>query len=185
MISRRSLILALLGGCGLDRVVHAGALQLEGCCLVADGFVGSDDDVDRMVFTSGDRETDHRLGRALLRLAQVFDVHPGCGFFDDGRQPNARAVPKSTVPGTEGTVLFGQSLFRKTMALNDDGMAVLAVFAHEFGHIAQFRTRVHDTLRDGYPTAKLVELHADFLAGFYWASARRSSQTYGYGLPVI
>jgi hypothetical protein len=120
-----------------------------------------------MVLTSGDKEMDRRLGRALLRLAKTFDVNPGCGFFDDGRTPNALAMPKSEIDGTEGTVLFGQNLFRQTMAKNDDGIAVIAVFAHEFAHIAQFKTGMVRTLRAEHRTNKLVELHADFLAGYY------------------
>jgi len=177
MISRRLLLSALACGSSLPQSARAKPFQVEGCCLIggrpgdlglrAYGLVGSDDAAERMVFTSGDRETDRRLGRALLRLAKVFDVNPGCGFFDDAASPNAFALPKSEVSGTEGTVLFGQTLFRQTMRADRDGIAVLAVFAHEFGHIAQFRTGLHNSLRERQPTAKLVELHADFLAGYY------------------
>jgi len=179
MLSRRSLVLALACSRSLARYAHAAVPQIQGCCLIggraadfglrAYNLVGSDDMAYRLIPSSGDRETDHRLGRALLRLAKAFDVNPGCGFFDDRASPNALAVQQSDVPGTEGTVLFGQQLFREVMSRHDDGIAVLAIFAHEFGHIAQFHSGIQDTLRAGQRTIKLVELHADFLAGFYLA----------------
>jgi|SRR5208337_2883850 len=61
------------------------------------------------------------------------------------------------------------------MSADENGMAILAVCAHEFGHIVQYDTRVHDTLSYGQPTVKLVELHADFLAGYY-LGLRQSDQ---------
>lgn len=179
MLSRRAVVLALAStsGCGLVRIARAGRPQFEGCFLVgknpdvaglgAYGIIGADTDRTQPIFTSGDREIDHRLGRALLRLARVFEVRPGCGFYNDGRSANALALQRTMVPGTEGTVLIGRNLFHETMTENRDGIAVLAVCAHEFGHIAQFRTGLHETLRAAHPTIKLVELHADFLAGFY------------------
>src|SRR5262245_31120357 len=117
MLSRRSLVLAPMCAYIFSKYARANQPQIEGCCLIGVypddlgleyGFVGSGRDVERMVFTSRDAETDHRLGQALLRLADVFEVNPGCGFFDDEKSPNALAVPKNLVPGTEGTVLFGQ-----------------------------------------------------------------------------
>ena len=178
MLSRRAVVLALASGsgCGLVRTAHAGRPQFEGCSLIGGdpvifglgsrGIGGTDANRDQPIFTSGDRETDHRLGRALLRLANVFEVRPGCFFFDDWDNPNAYAKSVAMVTGTEGTVVIGQRLFRETMAENPDGIAILAICAHEFGHVAQFRGMAA-SLQAASSTKKLVELHADFLAGFY------------------
>src|SRR5215471_6811701 len=146
MLSRRSLVLALTCSGNLARYACAAIPQIEGCCLTAGDVAGFDLRTIDLSPRSGDRETDHWLGRALLRLAKAFDVNPGCGFYDDldGRHPGANALASrgKKVADTDGTVLFGRELFRQTMSRNKDGIAVLAIFAHEFGHIAQFRTGI-------------------------------------------
>jgi predicted metalloprotease len=44
---------------------------------------------------------------------------------------------------------------------------VAAVVAHEYGHIAQFKHNLKRTLLAGQDTVKRLELHADFLAGYF------------------
>lgn len=63
--------------------------------------------------------------------------------------------------------MSGQNLFHDLMSRYKDGIAVVAIAAHEFGHIAQFRTGVDQHLLDGQSTVKRVELHADFLSGYF------------------
>ena len=46
-------------------------------------------------------------------------------------------------------------------------ISVVAVCAHEFGHIVQFKHGLDRELQEGQSTAKCVELQADFLAGFF------------------
>lgn len=177
MLSRRSVVTFLACGCGVSPSAQAAIPRPDGCCLIGWGIVAAGlrsygvarlgGESPQMVTTSGDRRVDRELGRALLRLGATFEANPGCAFFDDEDQPNAMALTANEVPRTRGTVLFGQSLFQEAMGSDDDGMSVMAVFAHEFGHIAQFNTGMHNRLSAGYPTQKLVELHADFLAGYY------------------
>jgi hypothetical protein len=126
---------------------------------------------DKLITSSGDAGLDHALGRALLRLAQGFEVYPGFGFIDDRDGENAYAAREQRIAGTEGTVYFGLNLFRRTMARFDDGgMAVLAICAHEFAHIYQFRSGYHKELTDMVDgKVRLAELHADFLAGYFLA----------------
>src|SRR6266481_5715963 len=113
MLSRRSLVLAVACSGSLARC--AGTPEIQGCFLI--GGSAADLGEIRLIRKSDDPETNHRLGRALLRLAQAFDVNPDCGFFDDNRLgKNAFAFE---VPGTEGTVAFGQQLFRETMSRNE------------------------------------------------------------------
>ena len=55
----------------------------------------------------------------------------------------------------------------------DQGLAVMAVAAHEFGHIAQFRSGVDGRLLRNQRTVKRVELHADFLSGYFLGVRKR------------
>jgi predicted metalloprotease len=68
----------------------------------------------------------------------------------------------------DGTVLFGQRYLKKWLAWPEQPeVAVTAVCAHEFGHILQYKLRLESILRAGQPTEKRLELHADYLAGYY------------------
>jgi hypothetical protein len=43
----------------------------------------------------------------------------------------------------------------------------VSICTHEFGHIVQYFSAYYTRLTSGYTTQKLVELHADFLSGYY------------------
>ncbi len=129
----------------------------------------------KLITSSGDVDLDHYLGRALLRLAEQFEVYPGFGFFDDSNAENAFASPETKISKTSGTVIFGVNLFRDTLqSFQDQGIAVIAVCAHEFGHIYQYKSGFYDKLTTnlGLKTVKLAELHADYLAGFFLAGRK-------------
>jgi hypothetical protein len=155
---------------------------IAGCCLrtplagsglragkAAAEIIAPSHAADKLITSSGDAQLDRSLGRALLRLAEAFEVYPGFGFIDDSDGENAYAAREDRIAGTRGTVYFGLALFRRTMARFDDGgMAVLAICAHEFAHIYQFWSGYHQELTvDG--KVRLAELHADFLAGYFLA----------------
>ena len=124
--------------------------------------------------TTGDRMLDKFLGRALVRLSTLFSERPGFGFVDDSGAPNAYATDQTLVRGTWGTVCFGQTLFKNLMDhYGDLGLAVMAVAAHEFGHIAQFRSGIDKQLLRNQHTVKRVELHADFLSGYFLGVRKR------------
>src|SRR5262245_20009182 len=119
---------------------------------------------------SGDPEFDFALAQTLVKIGAVLDVLPGFAFYDDGESPAAKAVRKSPVAKAHGAVLFGLRLLRRTrVELEHPEVAVTAVCAHEFGHILQYRYDIHKTLIEGQaqPTVKRVELHADFVAGYF------------------
>ena len=129
----------------------------------------------RLITSSGNADLDHYLGRALVRLAGQFEIYPGFGFYDDSNHNNALAVRETKIPGTEGTVIFGVHLFRNALHdSHDQGVAVIAVCAHEFGHIFQYNSGYYDKLTTGVGahTVKLIELHADYLAGYYLAGRK-------------
>ena len=92
---------------------------------------------------------------------------PGFGFYDDADSPNAWAMPRSLIPQTVGTILFGKKLFSTLLEIDDSGISVIQVSAHEFGHIQQYVSGKYSEIRANQPTSKRVELHADFISGYY------------------
>jgi hypothetical protein len=152
---------------------HAGCL---GCAQASARFQTDGDMIapsDRpitILMTSGDLELDRFLGIAVRRLAQTFRVCPGFAFFDDGERPNAFATERSMLPDGRGTVLMGRRLFYKYMRdANDGGVTVIAISAHEFGHIYQIDSGCQQSLARLDNTVRPIELHADFLAGYFLA----------------
>jgi hypothetical protein len=188
-ISRRTALTAGVVVLGAPLFPRAGfafsGLEIQGCCLRADqhetaasrlaGSLHRSLDADDFITSSGNSNLDRYLGRALLRLASTFDVYPGFGFVDDRGAPNAYAMRATLLPGTRGTVLFGVEKFRKCMNLNDQGSTAIAICAHEYGHILQFETNYHAELMRGRKNVKLVELHADYLAGFFLGGKKREN----------
>jgi hypothetical protein len=145
---------------------------VDGCCLL-NAKQGAAPPEERTIDSSGDAALDRALGRALLHISQEFEVYPGFSFYDDRDSPNAIAAPFTLLQDTTGTVLFGINLFRNQIAAHPDGdIAALGICAHEFGHIVQFFSPYYRQLRKAHATVKLVELHADFLAGYFVARRR-------------
>jgi predicted metalloprotease len=65
-------------------------------------------------------------------------------------------------------VIFGRNLLNRLLKLREaPDVAVAAVVAHEFGHIAQFKNNLKRPLLIGQDSVKRLELHADFLAGYF------------------
>jgi hypothetical protein len=123
--------------------------------------------------SSGDTGTDHFLGLALMRISRKFEVAPGFGFFDDGDKPNAFATDRTLAGNGPGTVLMGKNLYRLIMTqTQDSGLALITMCAHEFGHIHQYSSSYKADLEGLDRTVKPLELHADFLAGFYLADRK-------------
>jgi hypothetical protein len=161
--------------------------ELRGCCIPAGELATFTSGRQRTGFAAISNETidstgnptlDKALGKALLRLSSEFSERPGFGFIDDSDGPNAYASPESNVLGTWGTVVFGQTLFRKLLdECQDEGVAVLTVTAHEFGHVAQFRSGLDKRLLTGQSTVRRIELHADFLAGYYLGYRKRAKSS--------
>jgi hypothetical protein len=189
-LNRRSLLSAGLGTVALSIVASPAWAQrpaVGGCALcpcAGYAFGGNGPNVPpRIATSSGDAETDRFLGRALARLASTFQVSPGFAFFDDGNSPNAFASSETLVGNGPGTVLMGMRLFSHLMARRDNGIAVIGVCAHEFAHIHQMSGGYRGRLASLHATVKPVELHADFLAGYYMA--RRKAEHPGLDLRML
>ncbi len=114
---------------------------------------------------SGDDQKFHKpLVGELKNILRVMPVAPGFQYIE---AHNAFALKESLVTGTTGTVLIGVGLVRDLLQPQDGGIAVAGTLAHECAHIYQYYSEYHDMLAG--PTPRLLELHADLLAGFYIA----------------
>jgi hypothetical protein len=121
-----------------------------------------------IIASSGDREFDYALAQTLSRITDTFQVLPGFAYYNDFDGPNAHAIGDVRMAGPDGTVLFGQRLLKNLLVLPEDpDISVTAVCAHEFGHILQIKLGLEPIIRVGQATVKRVELHADYLAGYY------------------
>src|SRR5262249_37224773 len=87
--------------------------------------------------------------------------------YDDSDGPNAWALDEALFSGRTGTVLFGTKLFSQLLRMDPSGISVIIVAAHEFGHIRQYTSGQYRNFQGGQPTNKRIELHADFLSGYY------------------
>lgn len=189
MLTRRCCIgcgLLLFGGIGA-RAADARHNPTYGCSLTtseASNILGDKQDGQGgsvrerpSIPKSGDKEFDRALAETLVRISDCLNVTPSFAYFDDHDSPNAFALREKRVAGTDGTVLFGQRLLKQLMADPEAGDAAVAgICAHEFGHVLQWKVGVDEILLEGQPTVKRVELHADFLAG-YFAGVRKLQQS--------
>jgi hypothetical protein len=126
-----------------------------------------------VIASSGNRDFDYALAHTLSRLTDTFGVLPGFAYFDDVRGANAYATSARKLARADGSVLFGKRLFMRVMnSPEHPDVALTAICAHEFAHILQYKTGINKRLRAGQPTVKRLELHADYLAG-YFAGVRK------------
>jgi hypothetical protein len=121
-----------------------------------------------IIESSGNREFDYALAQTLYRISDTLQVLPGFGYFDEPDSPNAYATSVVRMARADGTVLFGRRYRKRLMAWPEHpDVAVTAVCAHEFGHILQYKLRLEQIIQFGQKTVKRLELHADYLAGYY------------------
>lgn len=158
-----------------------------GCVLTrpqAERFLAYDQErarpghTDRIFKHSTDRAFDYALAQTLSGLTDVFGVLPGFAYYDDRRAANAYATTARRMQNADGTVLLGRRFLQSLMQLPNGAVAVAAICAHEFSHIAQFKYRLIEPLLEGAHTVKRAELHADFLAGYYAGIRKRQKPDY-------
>lgn len=127
-----------------------------------------------ILFSSGNIAFDRALGRSLVRLAKEFRVFPAFGYINDRLMQNAIATTATRVGSTRGTVLFELNFLFRFLDHSEGGDAIiLGICAHEFGHISQFFGGPYKRLRESHKTVKLVELHADYLSGYFMSIIKR------------
>jgi hypothetical protein len=121
-----------------------------------------------IIASLGDRKFDYALAQTLSQISDTLRVLPGFAYYDDFDSPNAYATRVVRMARADGTVLFGQRYLKKMLAWPEHrDVAVTAVCAHEFGHILQCKLKLEPIILAGQATVKRLELHADYLAGYY------------------
>lgn len=137
--------------------------QAVGCFLQAGGSSASVQTLasqGQIYFPSGNVALDNFNQQEGLNLVNTYFVSPRMFYLVDP-SPNAFATPEVVNAfGPDGTILFGQNLMAQQLSKDPSGASVIAVMAHEFAHLLQFRHGVHQP-------GKMTELHADFMAGWY------------------
>ncbi len=124
--------------------------------------------------TTGDKVFDRQLGRAIIRLSGFFGEQPAFGIVDGGEHDNAFALPREGGNAEFGTVGIGRTLLNRLKEEDASGVSILALVAHEFGHVAQFRRDAIAELNAGENTVRKSELHADYLTGCYLGWLKRN-----------
>lgn len=179
LFSRREILLAAVSGVassailgvpapafGEHRLWAAGCLPPEAISSALSGLdaAPASDEMEMAArIPSTDPAAREALARGLKHISKRFQVRPAF-FFINGK--GAFAGPFAVLPETQGVVLYGTGEFSDNMARDPHGRIVMSIVAHEFGHVLQYKLGHALALRSPRGV-KLVELHADFLAGFY------------------
>ncbi len=145
--------------------VFADSGELPEYCSLQGGLTANGVELLR---TSGNPDLDRSISLELSHVAKSLKVFPGFGFYDDADGPNAFAIDDSVIPNTQGTVIFGKQLLSDELTKRSSGgLAIAGIIAHEFAHIYQYQSGLDRVLGRLQKTNKLIELHADYLAGYY------------------
>lgn len=123
-----------------------------------------------LVESLGNRTFENIFSDALVDVANAFKVYPDFRYYKDFGSPNALATPfrlRRNQHKSDGTILLGIEFFRNAMKHKGGDVGVLAVCAHEFGHIVGFKRNLREHLADAGIREFAFELHADFLTGYF------------------
>ena len=166
-LSRRDFLGAVAAGCIFCTSREARAQRPQSLPR----FCAIDPSVDLKKYRARSTTGEPRLDRALIAelrsIVEIMPINPGFRIIDDEGSPNAFALGRTIVERTRGTVLFGIQLIRTELGLRDGGYAVAGIAAHECAHVYQFFSRYGELLRRDQKNVRVMELHADFLAGYY------------------
>jgi hypothetical protein len=130
--------------------------------------------------STGKAELDRQLNHAVKVAATTLEVNPAFGFFEPAKFTRAEiefpsmgafAWPRDVpdVPGTRGVVGIGLTRLRTELyGYDETGTTVMAIVAHEFGHVLQREYGYIDKVSD-----LARENNADFLSGYYLGTRKR------------
>jgi hypothetical protein len=188
--SRRALMLGALGVAGAA-VTPTPALAGRETLVVRGKLCGLTQILDgeriEVDGGTGDRVLDRQLAATAHRIAEDFGVYPGLRIIHapSHHADGAMALRDTSVSGTRGTVLFGKRLIFRELGDHNrrgwGGLAVTGVMAHEFAHIYQFFNGYDERLENPGGTVEVIELHADFLAGYHLGLRRRQGEQMDIG----
>jgi hypothetical protein len=122
-------------------------------------------DEDKAFERSGNDDLDRALIVELKRIVEILQINPGFKYLN---VMNAYSTVKRVVPNTtDGTVYLGLPLIKKLLEQPNGGAAVAGICVHQGAHIYQYKMDIARRLLAGGTSFKFIELHADFLAGYY------------------
>lgn len=181
IISRRSYCIATLSYfMSLKMTYSVDAKTETQGCVIRSATIGKSV-IRRALQSSGNDELDKFCRNESKKLDELFDVKPELLFFDDSNNRNSYAISKiiddKNGIESDGTVLMGISfateLFHRYYEI--ESLPLVAVMAHEWGHILQFR---YNSLRN--QRIVIGELFADRGAGWYLSRTRRFPELQKY-----
>jgi hypothetical protein len=124
--------------------------------------------------STGDRETDHAISNVLYRAARAFafvrSQIPAFRFLPPGEAGGGDGLACDAIemqPGTKGLVAVGLDLLNSNSTQESSRLAFEVIVGHEFAHIYQARHGYVERLAPSNSTVRLLELHADYLAGWF------------------
>jgi hypothetical protein len=197
MPTRRK-ILSLSCGCAASSIIGFTAFNAKasksarGCILTPLGFQAyrakgyglatAGDIFTRGVVlrSTGKAELDRQLSEAVKVAAATLEVNPAFGFYEPEKfthaeiefpSMNAFTWPSDVadVPGTRGVVGIGLTKLRTELyGYDETGTTVMAIVAHEFGHVLQRENGYLGKVPD-----LALENNADFLSGYYLGTRKR------------
>jgi hypothetical protein len=187
MITRRGALGALTGAFSFCTCGAAHASSEDGCWLdgkeadnalrMATHHYSLANDVPDIIHASGNRLLDEALTQALFRMSRDFDVLPGFGYVRDSN--TAHATRRTLLERADGTVLFGLPFLNRLLARTENPDAcVVAVCAHEYAHILQYKLKIDQQLDPSGKSKRLMELHADYLSGWFAGLRKRNNPNY-------
>lgn len=156
--SRKVLIRSyLLGKLLLFTLAVYSTPPLHGQC-----FAGGLESIGELYESTGDENLDNMLYHYKNKMENLFDVQTYMYIYNDSENPNAIAVRCTDFSKCkDGIILLGYNMLNEELSKsNYKEYAIVGVIAHEFAHILQYEEE------EDLPN-KLLELHADFLAGYY------------------
>src|ERR1700733_1633607 len=182
-ITRRALSLGIASsfltrhGSAVAQVSQAaGCFNLQSGCSFGERDAGTFPHLERLMDNAA-----LSLGAVGVELGQILQVTVNPAFYDDtggGPHGNAGAMHKplfTALPGiqpAEGTIALGTRCYDN---LGGVTAAIAGIYAHEVGHIFQYKY-VGDALyqlRNKDRSVVRQELHADFTSGYYAAFRKR------------
>jgi hypothetical protein len=126
---------------------------------------------DETFHSTGNPSLDASLVAELSKQSMFFGHRPGFVLYNSSsKNASASKKPFPLIPDTDSTIFYHLGMHRDQLNSGVFGGAIVAgVIAHEFGHIYQYFANYIARLQYLDWTQKFVELHADYLSGFYMA----------------
>ncbi len=124
---------------------------------------------------------DYALAQALGHLVTTFGVLPAFSYYREKVEGdhNALATRAKILDRADGTVLFGLGMLGMLLDVSaKPDAAIVAVCAHEFGHIIAIKRGEMEKLAPDPANPFRAEQHADFVSGFYAGLRTRSNAGY-------